>query len=57
MKTVGSVMYPCPESCIVDEGGRFMQLIKLTRLTEVFPEVLSVKTISGCSGLNEKWSP
>lgn len=50
-------MYPCPDSCVVDEGGRFMQLIKLTRHTGVFPEVVSVKTISGWSGLNEKLSP
>lgn len=57
MRTVGSVMYPCPDSCVVDEGGRFMQLIKLTRHTGVFPEVVSVKTISSCSGLNEKLSP
>lgn len=53
----GESLYPCPDSCIVDEGGRIMQLIKLTRHTGVFPEVVSVKTISGWSGLNEKLSP
>lgn len=34
-----------------------MQLIKFTRLTVLFPEVLSVKTVYGGGGLNEKWSP
>lgn len=57
MRTVGSVMYPCPDSCVVDESGRFIQLIKLTRHTGVFPKVVRVKTISGCSGLNENLSP
>lgn len=50
-------MYPYPDSCVVDENGRFIQLIKLTRHTGVFPKVVRVKTISGCSGLNENLSP